>query len=42
MSGYAMRCRVCEEITPPLPVDLCRRCDGPTDVVYDWTHIAGA
>ena len=37
-----MRCRVCEEVTPPGPVDLCRRCDGPTDVVYDWAHIAGS
>jgi len=35
-----MRCRVCEEVTPAQPVDLCRRCDGPTDVVYDWEHIA--
>jgi threonine synthase len=37
-----MRCRVCEDVTPPQPVDLCRRCDGPTDVVYDWENISGS
>jgi hypothetical protein len=42
MSGYGLRCRVCEEVTPPQPVDLCRRCDGPTDVVYDWERLTGA
>jgi len=37
-----MRCRVCEDVTPPQAVDLCRRCDGPTDVVYDWAQIAAS
>ena len=36
MSAYHQRCRVCEEVTEPLPVDACRRCDGPTDMIYDW------
>ncbi len=40
MSGWALRCRVCEEVTPPEPAEHCRRCDGPTDVVYDWEHVA--
>jgi threonine synthase len=41
MSAYALRCRVCEEPAPPRPVETCRRCDGPTDVVYDWERIRG-
>jgi threonine synthase len=36
MSTYHLRCRVCEDETEPLPVVACRRCDGPTDVTYDW------
>jgi threonine synthase len=36
MSAYHLRCRVCEEVTEPLPLDACRRCDGPTDITYDW------
>ncbi len=40
MTPYALRCRVCEEVTPAEPIDLCRRCDGPTDVVYDWERVA--
>ncbi len=40
MSAYALRCRVCEEVTAPEPVDACRRCDGPTDVAYDWERVA--
>ena len=32
MSAYALRCRVCEEVTVAEPLDACRRCDGPTDV----------
>jgi threonine synthase len=39
MSGYALRCRVCEEVTVAEPVDACRRCDGPTDVVYEWATL---
>ncbi len=39
MSGHHLRCRVCEEVTAPGPVDVCRRCDGPTDVVYDWERL---
>ena len=39
MSANALRCRVCEEVTVAEPVDACRRCDGPTDVLYDWTSI---
>jgi threonine synthase len=30
---------VCEEIADGEPVDACRRCDGPTDVAYDWAHV---
>jgi threonine synthase len=37
--GYALRCRVCEEVTDPEALDACRRCDGPTDVAYDWQQI---
>jgi threonine synthase len=40
MSAYALRCRVCEEVTVAEPLDACRRCDGPTDVLYDWDRIA--
>ena len=39
MSAHHLRCRVCEEVAPPGPVDACRRCDGPTDVAYDWGRI---
>ncbi len=39
MSGYHLQCRVCEEIADGDPVDACRRCDGPTDVAYDWAHV---
>jgi threonine synthase len=39
MSAYALRCRVCEEVTVAEPLDACRRCDGPTDMLYDWTRI---
>jgi threonine synthase len=41
MSAYALRCRVCEEVTAPEPLDACRRCDGPTDVAYDWEWVRG-
>jgi threonine synthase len=41
VSGFALRCRVCEDVTPPSPADACVRCDGPTDVAYDWDWIAG-
>src|SRR5579862_9536903 len=41
MSSYHLRCRVCEEeVTDSEPVDACRRCDGPTDVTYDWERVA--
>src|SRR3954468_5143462 len=40
MSAYHLRCRVCEEVTEPEPLDACRRCDGPTDVSYDWERVA--
>jgi threonine synthase len=38
-SAYALRCRVCETVTEPEPLNACRRCDGPTDVAYDWERI---
>jgi threonine synthase len=31
---------VCEEVTEPKPLDACRRCDGPTDVGYDWERVS--
>ena len=37
--SYHLRCRQCEEILEPAPIDACRRCDGPTDVVYDWKRL---
>ena len=40
MSAFGLRCRVCEMVSRPEPVDACRRCDGPTDLTYDWTRIA--
>ncbi|HEV2591727.1 MAG TPA: threonine synthase [Gaiellaceae bacterium] len=39
MSAYSLRCRVCEEETVATPIDTCRRCDGPTDVAYDWDRV---
>jgi len=39
VTAYALRCRVCEEETAPVPVESCRRCDGPTDVAYDWAWV---
>jgi threonine synthase len=39
VSGYHLQCRVCEEIADAGPVDACRRCDGPTDVAYDWAQV---
>jgi threonine synthase len=39
MSPYSLRCRVCEEVTVAEPLDACRRCDGPTDMLYDWARI---
>src|SRR6476469_3105177 len=39
MSAYSLRCRVCEEVTVAEPLDACRRCDGPTDMLYDWALI---
>jgi threonine synthase len=41
MSANTLRCRVCEEIAPPQPIDVCARCDGPTDVTYDWNWVRG-
>lgn len=40
MSSYYLRCRVCEEVVEAEPLDACRRCDGPTDVTYDWERVA--
>ncbi len=40
MSGYQLRCRVCEEVVVAEPLDACHRCDGPTDVTYDWDRLA--
>ena len=40
MSAAGLRCRVCETVSRPEPVDACRRCDGPTDLTYDWDRIA--
>ena len=39
MSEYSLRCRVCEEVAVDTPVDTCLRCDGPTDVAYDWDWV---
>jgi threonine synthase len=39
--SYHLRCRRCEEVIEPTPTDACRRCAGPTDVVYDWEGLAG-
>jgi threonine synthase len=39
--SYQLRCRRCEAVTAPAPTDACRRCDGPTDVVYDWPRLTG-
>src|ERR1044071_6305066 len=36
---HELRCRVCETVAEPEPVDACPRCDGPTDVTYDWAHV---
>jgi threonine synthase len=38
-AAYHLRCRVCEELTEPVPAVSCRRCDGPTDVAYDWERL---
>jgi threonine synthase len=40
MSASGLRCRVCETVSQPEPVDACRRCDGPNDLTYDWARIA--
>jgi len=40
MSSYYLRCRVCEDVTEAEALDVCRRCDGPTDVSYDWERVA--
>src|SRR5581483_9272213 len=41
VSSYHLRCRVCEEVVVDAePLDACRRCDGPTDVTYDWDRVA--
>jgi threonine synthase len=37
--SYSLRCRVCEDVSVREPVDTCRRCEGPTDVAYDWARI---
>ena len=38
--SVTLRCRVCETVSNG-PSASCHRCDGPTDLVYDWPHIAG-
>jgi threonine synthase len=37
--SYHLRCRVCEDVQPPSAADACVRCDGPTDVTYDWPSL---
>jgi threonine synthase len=37
--SYHLRCRRCEAVTEPEPIEACPRCDGPTDVVYDWERL---
>jgi threonine synthase len=39
MSEYALRCRRCEEVTVAVPLESCLRCDGPTDVTYDFDWV---
>jgi threonine synthase len=39
MTPYELRCRVCEDVTVPEPAVACRRCDGPTDIAYDWERV---
>ena len=39
MNAFHLRCRVCEEVTEPAPAVACHRCDGPTDVAYDWDRL---
>jgi threonine synthase len=39
--GFALHCRVCEDMTLPEPLEICRRCDGATDIAYDWEHLRG-
>jgi threonine synthase len=36
MQDAALRCRVCETVTPSRLAEQCDRCDGPLDVAYDW------
>jgi threonine synthase len=38
-STFTLHCRVCEDVAPPEPIAACRRCDGPTDVAYDWSRV---
>src|SRR3954447_5720105 len=40
--AYALRCRVCEDVTEPEPLETCRRCDGATEIAYDWEHLRRA
>jgi len=42
VGAYALRCRVCEDVTEPTPLETCRRCDGATDIAYDWEHLRGS
>ena len=37
--SVALHCRVCEAATPPAPSNHCERCDGPTDLAYDWERL---
>lgn len=36
---YSLRCRVCEQVGAPVPQEICPRCDGPTDIAYDWERV---
>ena len=38
MSAFGLRCRVCETVSLPEPVDACRRCYGPTDLTTLYTE----
>jgi threonine synthase len=39
MADTALRCRVCETVTPSRLAEQCDRCDGPLDVAYDWEFL---
>jgi len=37
--SVALHCRVCEAAAPPAPGNRCERCDGPTDLAYNWERL---